>query len=161
MTEKYKFKPASKEELSLYSLVGEAVCAVQHIEDALSHLIVLKHITPPSKPEADELLEKHRKYTLGKAINIGENVGLYSVPLQNKLKEFLKERNWLIHKSIAQNRDEWDNFESRDKLIKRIKNVTTWAQELLQDIESDMIEFAEANGKDMSQVKAEIRKHYS
>lgn len=157
---KYKFKPASKQELSLYCFVGEAVCAIQHIEDALSHSIVLKNNAPPSKPEADQLLEKHRSYTLGKAINISEKAGLYEDALQQELKNFLSERNWLIHKSIAHDRDEWDSNTSRDQLFLRVKAITTHAQKLLQMIEADLIEFSEANGKDMSRVRAEIKEYY-
>lgn len=159
-SKKYKFKPASDQELSLYTFVGEAVCAVQHVEDALSHLIVLKKVPPQSKQQADQLLEKHRSYTLGRAIKKGEKAGLYNDTLQQELKRFLSERNWLIHKSIAQARDKWDLKTSRNQLLHRIKDITTHAQELLQIIEEDMIEFSEVNGKDMSQVKAEIKKHY-
>ena len=160
MTEKYRFKPASQQELSLYCFVGESVCAVQHVEDALSHSIVLKKIKPRLKSEADQLLEKHRLYTLGQAIKIAEQASLYPESLQQELKEFLSERNWLIHKSIAQGRDEWDLNISREKLFVRIKAITTQAQKLLQLIESDLIEFSEAKGIDMSRVRAEINKHY-
>lgn len=159
-SEKYKLKPASEQELSLYCFVGEAVCAIQHVEDALSHSIVLKNNQPPSKLEADQLLEKHRSYTLGRAINIGEKEGLYEEALQQELKKFLSERNWLIHKSIAHGRDEWDLNKSGDQMFRRIKTITMHAQELLQMIEEDLIEFSEANGKDMSRVRAEINKHY-
>lgn len=158
--EKYKFKPASDQELSLYVLVGEAVCAVQHVEDALSHLIVLKKIAPPLKQEADQLLEKHRTFTLGRAINIGDKADLYAEDLQQKLKAFLSERNWLIHKSIAQGRDEWDVNTSNDQLFQRIKTITKRAQELLQMIEEDMIEFSEDKGKNMSRIRAAINKYY-
>ena len=160
MSEEYRFKPASQQELSLYCYVGESVCAVQHVEDALSHSIVLKKIKPRSKLEADQLLEKHRSYTLGKAIKIGDKAGLYPESLQQELKEFLSERNWLIHRSIAQGRDDWDSNISRGKLIRRIKAITTQAQGLLQLIEEDLIEFSEANGVDMSRVRAEINMHY-
>ena len=161
MTDEYKFKPASEEEVALYCLVGEAVCYVQHLEDALSHTIALKHNTPSSKPEADERLEKYRKHTLGRAIGVLERESLCQDALLIELKDFLAERNWLVHKSIAPSRDEWDNLESRPYLMERVKAVTTRAQKLLQAIESDLIEFAETNGKDMSRVKAEIHKHYS
>ena len=56
MSKKYRFKPASQQELSLYCFVGESVCAVQHVEDALSHSIVLKKTKPCLKSEADQLL---------------------------------------------------------------------------------------------------------
>ena len=160
MSEKYIFKQASQQELSLYCFVGESVCAVQHVEDALSHSIVLKKTKPPLRSEADQLLGKHRSYTLGNAIKIAEQASLYPESLQQELKEFLSERNWLIHKSIAQGRDEWDLNISREKLICRIKAIATQAQKLLQLIEEDLIGFSEANGIDMSRVRAEINRHY-
>jgi hypothetical protein len=65
----YKGKPASREELSLYCLIGEAICSVQHVEDALSHLITLrKDVKIPfgiPKSEGEKFLEKHRSLTLG------------------------------------------------------------------------------------------------
>ena len=161
MSEKYKYRPASQQELALYCLVGESVCAVQHVEDALSHSIVLKKTKPRLRSEADQLLEKHRSYTLGRAIRIAEKASLYPESLQQELREFLSERNWLIHRSIAQGRDEWDANISREKIISRIKAITTQALRLMHLIEEDMMEFSEANGVDMSRVRAEIDKHYN
>lgn len=161
MCANYKFKPASQQELSLYCFVGESVCAVQHLEDALSHSIVIKNEKTRIRTEADRLLEKHQSYTLGRAIKIVVKERLYPELLQQELKEFLSERNWLIHKSIAQGRDEWDLNVSREQLFSRIKAVSTQAQKLQQLIEEDMMEFAEANGVDMSRVREEINKHYS
>ena len=160
MSEKYKLKQASQQEMISYCLLGEAVCAVQHMEDALSHSIVLKKTKPKLRSEADQLLEKHRLYTLGKAIKISEKANLYPEPLQQKLKKFLPKRNWLIHKSIAHNRDEWDLSINREELMCRIKAITIQAQKLLRLIEEDLIEFSEVNGINMSRVKAEINKHY-
>ncbi|MCL6417577.1 hypothetical protein MIB92_18095 [Aestuariirhabdus sp. Z084] len=158
--EKCKIKSASEQELSLYCFVGEALCAIQHIEDAISHSIVLKINAPQTKPEADQLLEKHRSYTLGKAMKICEGASLYDEVLQQELNKFLSERNWLVHRSIAHSRDEWDANVSREKLFGRLKAITTHAQRLLQLIEKDLIEFSEAKGKGMSSVKAYIDKHY-
>lgn len=160
MDKKYRFKNASQQELSLYCFLGEAVCAVQHIEDALSHSIVLKKHKPRLRSKGNQLLEKHRKYTLGNAIKNAEKTCLYSESLQKELNEFLSERNWLIHKSIAQGRDEWDMNISRDKLFFRIKTITTQAGKLLQMIEEDLIKFSEENGVDMTRVKEEINKYY-
>lgn len=160
MCKKYKFKQASQQELMLYCIVGEAICYVQHVEDALSHSIVLKKTKPKTKSEADQLLAKHQSYTLGKAIGIAKDECLYSESIQQQLNHFLSERNWLIHKSIAQNRDEWDLNTSRDKLMARIKSITTQAQELIQLIEEDLIVFSENNGVDMTRVKDEINRHY-
>ena len=160
MSDNYRYKPASQQELSLYCFVGESVCAIQHVEDALSHSIVLKKLKRRIKSEADQLLEKHRSYTLGKAIKLAEQERLYSESLQQELREILSERNWLIHKSIAQGRGEWDLNISREQLFCRVKAITTHAQKLLHMIEEDLLDFSEANGVDMTRVRAEITKHY-
>jgi hypothetical protein len=68
MIKEYKYKQASPEELKLFTLVGEALCAIQHLEDALSHSMVLKKTKPRIRAEADKLLEEHRSFTLGEAI---------------------------------------------------------------------------------------------
>lgn len=161
MNKVYKSKPASQQELTLYCILGEAICAIQHLEDALSHSIAIKKSKTRKRSEGNKLLEEHRSYTLGRAIGIAEKAGLFPEPLQEQLKELLSERNWLVHKSIAHNRDDWDLNISREKLILRIKSITTQAHNLQQSIEGDLIEFAEANGVDMSLVKAEIKKHYA
>jgi hypothetical protein len=161
MSQNSRFKQASEQEITLYCLAGEALCAVQHVEDALSHSIVIKKTRPEEKKEADSLLDKHRSYTLGKAIKIASQECLYTESLQDELDDFLSKRNWLIHKSIAQSRREWDLNVSRDKLMDRIKAITFQAHSLLRLIVEDLMQFAEENGADMSRVKAEISKYYS
>lgn len=161
MSENYRFKKASDQEVSLYCLVGEAVCAVQHVEEALSHSIVIKKLRPEIKKEADNLLETYRSYTLGKAISIARQEGLYNESLQHELRELLSHGNWLIHKGIAQSRREWDLNVSRDKLMARIKAISIQAHNLQRIIVKDLMQFAEDKGVDMSRVKAEIVKYYS
>ena len=152
-----------QDELTLYVLTGEALCMIQHLEDALSHAILLKKdVKRPNsipKANADFSLNKYRSYTLGKAIDIAKKEQLYTHQLQQELEEFLSKRNWLVHKSIAHNRDEWDMNVSRDKLFDRIKAVTNQALRLQTLIEDDLIIFSENNGVDMSRVRAEIMKH--
>lgn len=153
----------AQDELTLYVLVGEALCMIQHLEDALSHSLVLKkdvkrpHRIP--KVEADVLLKKYRLYTLGQAIKISKKEQLFSERVQGELEKLLTERNWLVHKSIAQNRDEWDLNISRGKLFDRIKAITKQSQRLQNLIEDDLIKFSEANGVEMSRVRNEITKH--
>ncbi len=161
MSANFRNKLASQQELSLYCHLGEAVCAVQHVEDALSHSIVLKKEKRRRKLEADQLLEKYRSYTLGKAITIAEKANLYPESFQQELRGFLSERNWLVHKSIAQGRHDWDLNISREQVFCRIKAIIVQAQKLLYWIEEDLIEFSEANGVDMSRVRAEIERYDS
>lgn len=158
-----KHKPMHQDEFTLYVLIGEALCMIQHLEDALSHALVLrKEVKRPNgipKANADFFLKKYRSYTLGKAISIAKKEQLYTNQLQKELEEFLLKRNWLVHKSIAQNRDEWDLNISRGKLFNGIKAITKQAQRLQILIEDDLINFSETNGVDMSRVRAEIMKN--
>ena len=104
MVKKIRLKEASEKEKTLYCCLGESLYAVQILEDALSHAIVLKKTEPYHKNEADTLLKEQRSYTFGKAISIAKEESLLPKPLEIELSEFLKERNWLIHKSIAENK---------------------------------------------------------
>ena len=54
---KYRFKKASQKEIHFYTLLGESLCAVQILEDALSHSIVIKKTEPNQKKKADNLLK--------------------------------------------------------------------------------------------------------
>lgn len=160
MIENIKFKEASKNEITLYTFLGESLCAVQILEDALSHSIVLKKTEPDQKKEADDLLKKQRKYTLGMAINIIKKESLFSKPLEMELSKLLTERNWLIHKSITENKDDLKSDSYFEKLYERIKAITLKAHKLQVSIEQDLIEFSEKKGIDMSKVKNEMKKYY-
>src|SRR5690606_19953751 len=161
MVERNRFKKASQKEISLYTFIGESLCAVQILEDALSHSIVLKKTEPEQKIEADKLLEKQRSCTLGRAIRIVKEESLLPKSLEKELSEILTERNWLIHKSIVHNIIELESDYSRTKLIHRIKNIAIKAHNLQILIEEDLFEYVENKGIDMSRVKAEIDKYYS
>ncbi|MAU14140.1 hypothetical protein [Flagellimonas sp.] len=160
MIENIKFKEASKREITLYTILGESLCAVQILEDALSHSIVLKKTEPDQKNEADNLLKKQRKYTLGLAINAIKKESLFPKALGFELSNLLTERNWLIHKSITENKDDLKSDSYFEKLIERIKAITSKAHKLQISIELDLIEYSEKKGIDMTKVKNAMNKHY-
>ena len=160
MLENIKFKEASEKEISLYGLLGESLCAVQILEDALSHSIVLKKTEPDQKKEADNLLKKQRFYTFGKAINIVKKESLLPKPLEIELSKLLTERNWLIHESITNNKNDFKSDSYFNKLFERIKTITSKAHELQISIELDLIKYSEKKGIDMSKVKNEMNKNY-
>lgn len=160
MLKNIKFKEASKREITLYTFLGESLCAVQILEDALSHSIVLKKTKPDQKNEADDLLKKQRKYTLGMAINAIKKESLFPKPLEMELSNLLTERNWLIHKSITENKDDLKSDFYFNKLFNRIKALTLKAHKLQISIELDLIEYSEKKGIDMTNVKNAMNKHY-
>lgn len=62
MSANFRRKPAGQNEIALYSLIGEAVCMLQILEEALSYSLTLKNdVKRPdamSKERADELLDR-------------------------------------------------------------------------------------------------------
>lgn len=151
---------ASQEEITLYCLIGEALCMIQYLEDGLSHAITLKEIKKTGSQHleaANQLLAEHRSYTLGKAIKLIKQKNLFPILFQKSLEEFLIERNWLVHKSIAHDPDVWISAASRHQLFNRIKSISANAQSLLTTLENDLINFSEEMGVDMSVVKKVIK----
>lgn len=159
MSEQHRKKPASQNEINLYCLIGEAVCMVQILEDALSTSITLKKEVkkPGAIPleVANKLREKYRSYTLGNAINLIRNENLFSESLQESLKNFVLERNWLIHKSIQNENETLSESNKR-----RIKSICEMARTLLASVETDLIQYSSSVGVDMSEVREAIQKHY-
>lgn len=160
MIENVKFKKASEKEVFLYCCLGEALCAVQILEDALSHSIVIKKKEPSQKKEADNLLNKQRFYTFGRAINVAKKETLLPESLMIELSDFLPERNWLIHESLIENKEEFQSDSFFNKLSKKTKDISLKANKLQIKIELDLIEYAENKGIDLSDVKNKMYKHY-
>lgn len=160
MVKKIKFKEASEKNIILYSYLGESLCAVQILEDALSHSIVLKKTEPDQNNEADNLLKKQRSYTLGRAINIVKKESLLPKPLEIELSEFLIERNWLIHKSITDNKKDYKSDSYYNNLFEKTKAISLKANTLQIAIELDLIEYSEKKGIDMTKVKNDMNKYY-
>ncbi len=165
MTISFSTKPTNQDVAFLYSLIGEAMCMIQHLEGALNVSITLKKdVKYPhriSKEEADNFLKKYRSsITLGQAIQLVKKNGLYSDTLRGDLKAFLEERNWLVHKFLHQHLDDIQATSARDRLFHRIKSISDKAKMLREAVEADLIDFSESIGIDMSRVRAYIR-HYS
>ena len=159
----FKTNLANQDVASLYCLIGEAVCMIQHLEGALSVSITLKKdVKYPhsmSMEEAEDHLKKYQSYPLGKAIQIAKKTSLYSDTLYSDLKAFLEERNWLVHKFLHHNLDDMNITSARDRLLHRIKAISSKAKMLQGTIEADLITFSESVGMDMSRVRAYIKQH--
>lgn len=159
MSEQHGKKPATQNEINLYCLIGEAVCMVQILEDALSASITLKKEikNPGAIPlkEANTLREKYRSYTLGRAIKITKETKSFPQPLQEALENFVSARNWLIHKSIQNENESLSESNKR-----KIKSTCEKARALLDSVETDLMEYSSFVGVDMSEVRAAIQKSY-
>ncbi len=161
MIDKINFKEASEKEKTLYGLMGESLCAVQILEDALSHLIVLKKTEPHEKKKADNLLKEQEFHTFGRSIRIAKKESLLPMSLEVDLSNLLEERNWLVHESITKNKKDFKSESFFIKLFERTKQITLKAHELQISIELHLIEYCEKKGINMSKVKNEMNKYYN
>ena len=144
--------PANPDEITLYCFLGEALCKIQIVEQALSHSITLKMYPEETKERADEFLKKHQNYTLGMAIKTAREEGLYNLSIQDELNVFLKQRNWLVHKVILENQNDLLAENKKLDLFNRIKSISDKAESIQREIEHDMIKFCSSKGKDMSKI---------
>jgi len=160
-------KKAPPEQVMLYTLLGEAVCMIQHLEDALSHAIVLKkEVKTPNripKMKGNRLLAKHQRNTLGDGIKIAKEYKLFSKEIEAALEDLKEERNWLVHRSISRRpiAEEKISEELMNKLWQRFKQISIKAHILIKALEEDVIKFSEDQGLDMSHIRKETQQHYS
>jgi hypothetical protein len=161
MNKKPKF-PTSKQIHTLYYSIGESVSKIQILEDALSHSMAMKKVGPGSKNRAkgDEVVKNYRRLTLGQAINQSACENIYPENLQKDLKDFLPERNWLIHKCLPENIDNFEKGIGAILLLQRIQAVGQRAFKLQQAIEDDMLDYASLQGRDMTRVRTVIAEHH-
>lgn len=150
----------SQKVTDFYTVLGESLHALQLLEDALSHLIVLKKTEPDQKKEADDLLKKQRSLPFGIALKIAKKESLLPKNLEIELSKLLDKRNWLVHHSVTDNKNDFYSDTYFNQRFEKIKVITSKAFELRITIEIDLIEYCEKKGIDMTNVKNNIDKHY-
>ncbi|RAJ17172.1 hypothetical protein [Olleya aquimaris] len=160
MIENLNYEKASDREILLYTCLGEALCAVQILEDALSHAIVLKKTEPNQKDIANTILKKQQKYTLGKAIFLAKKESLLPEPLIKEMIKIRDERNWLIHESVIENKEDYKSNNFFKRLSEKSKFIVLKANKLQVTIELDLIRYSEKKGIDTSNIRNFICKHY-
>ena len=149
--------PANTNEITLYCFLGEALLKIQMLEQALSHSITLKMNPDETKEKADKILKEHQRYTLGSAIKTALEKKLFNSVIQDDLNSFLEQRNWLVHRVIIGNEDNFNTGNIKEKLFQKIKSISNKAEDIQRVIEYDMIDFCSSKGKDMSNIKEALK----
>lgn len=152
MKENSKKILANNNEINFYCFLGEALLKTQMVEQALSHSITLKMNANVTKDRADEVLKQNQGYTLGKAIKTAINEKLYNSSITEELEAFLHQRNWLVHKVICGNEEDFNARKIKEELIHKIKSISNKAESIQLLIEYDLIDFCSKKGKDMSKI---------
>lgn len=148
---------ANQDEIDLYCFLGEALLKTQMVEQSLSHSITLKMNPYVTKEQADQIIKQYQAYTLGQAIKIAVKENLYNVTLQNELNSFLQHRNWLVHKVICGNEEDFNAGNIKEDLFQKIKSISDNAEIIQRVIEYDMIDFCSSKGKNMSKMIALLK----
>lgn len=156
--------PNPEEVAILFNLVGQSVWYLQHLEDALSTSIAMKRDIKMrgsvSEAKMHEILRKHRRRTLGDSVNVAKKAKIYAENIQNRLDDFLKERNWLIHRLIHENGDDMNLNDKREKLFLRVEMFVDEAKNLQKEIGEDLINFAASQGVSPAWVEAYAQEQF-
>jgi hypothetical protein len=144
-------KLASQEEMLLYARMGEAICKIQILEQALSHCITVKLNPDVKESDANVFLSKQQSLTFGTVVKLAAREGAFSDKLQKKLEDLLAERNWLVHKAMLDSQ-QGNRIVIMEPILQRIKSIADNAEKLQQVLEWDLIDFAQSKGSNMSKV---------
>ncbi len=110
---------------ALHQELGSTLWLIQALEDTLAHLItiVLKVPRGTAIEEADKILDATRKGTLGKLLKtVKESIDLPS-KFEERVDEFLKQRNWLVHRSWRQHHTDIYHPEKLLVLLSKINAI--------------------------------------
>lgn len=144
---------------TLYTLLGAAVWSIQHLEDALNTAIAIKNPKATNRTEGDKIRNSNRELPLGRAIGRAEKEKTFDKDFQKKLKDFLKQRNWLIHRCMHESVDDAGAILDEKKLFTKIRDIELSAVSLKEAIEIDMLNFCEANGS--PDIRKNVAKEYA
>lgn len=144
-------KGANPQEMMLYARMGEAVCRIQIVEQALSHSITVKLNPDANENDANTFLSKQQSYTLGKVVKLAAKGSVYPDSLQKALEELLAERNWLVHHAMLDSQN-GNRIVVTESIVKRIKSIADYAEKIQILLEWDLIDFVQLKGRNMSNV---------
>ncbi len=135
----------------LYAQMGEAICKVQILEQALSHSITVKLNPDIAESDANVFLSKQQSLTFGTVVKLAAKEGAYSEKLLKALEELLAERNWLVHKAMLDSQRE-NRIVIVESILQRIKSIADNTEKLQLVLEWDLIDFVQSKGRNMSNV---------
>jgi hypothetical protein len=144
-------REANQEEMMLYARMGEAICKIQILEQALSHSITVKLNPDVNESVANIFLSEQQDQTFGKVVKLAAMNRVYPDRLQKALGELLVERNWLVHRAMLDSQ-QGNRIVVTESILQRIKSIADKSENLQLVLEYDLIDFAQAKGRNMSKI---------
>jgi len=149
-----------------YQRIGAALCHLQHLEDVLVTFLAMKIIHERrcaghtfTTSEAQTLLgEKRRILTLGPLIDSCISQKIVRPEHQGRIKDFKRERDWLVHRSIIENGVDLYVAVTRDAAFSRITAIQKEAISLKNVAVADLEGWAAAHEVDVDAAKNQAEK---
>jgi len=133
-----------------FGLIGQGIFYLQHVENALTTCLVLKgeikELGSVSEEQAETILAKHRKNTLGTSLRLAEEKEVLSKDLMLALREFKDERDWLVHRSMHENGDDLYLNSSRQAILERLERFSEQARNLQRLIAKELEDYVVGKG---------------
>lgn len=140
----------SEELQALYCSVGRCIWHIQYLEDALHTLLTMKiEIRVPGRvtaKEAQELLAKHRRASLGTALGTASKHHALQPELLTELRNLKEERDWLVHRSMNQDGDSLYTDEGRRAVFNRLDSIMHKTLELKSQVVAETEVFCNRHG---------------
>lgn len=116
--------------------VGFALWQIQELEGVAAQYfaLVAQAWKGMGLAAGNALLDKALSKTFGATIHQIAKAGLLSAQLEERLSNLLSERNWLVHKSRAQNRNAIYSDSATEKLVRRIDAMADESNALLKEL---------------------------
>jgi hypothetical protein len=128
--------------------VGFALWQIQELESTIAHYLVMVHKLEPgvAREEAESVLEKTRKKTLGQLL--GQLKSQDPVPNQliERLDHFVEHRNWLAHRSRTESRSLVYQPSRNQELFSRLDWVAAEALALMKLFAEELVVHLESHG---------------
>ena len=144
--------PTPDELNEIHRLIGQSICALQFLEDALKKLLTMKiDLRTPgifTKAEAQDALAKRDRNMLGIALKTVRDYSVMSPMFVERLTRFTEERNWLVHRSLDSFAEGLYSIQGRTDVSERLSKFLVEAEHLKKLIVSEINNFAESHGID-------------
>lgn len=154
--------PAQQEMSAIYQLIGQSICDLQFLEDALNTLLALKiDIKAPGRVEKQDALaalKKHAKGTLGSSLKSLRDHAVMDAAFVERLTKFTEERNWLVHRSLENHSEHLYTEAGHNAARRRLNAFIEEAVEIKCLIINEIALFAQSRGINTDQAALKARK---
>lgn len=152
-------RPMTQDKLdALFTAVGAGVWYVQLVEDGLCHTIVLirdiQKIPGVTLDQATAIIRTHRKSTFGFALRKAREAAVVPAPLLDRLTSLKHERDWLVHRALADNGDDLYDDALFVRFIERIAAMVEEAKHLQKELSDHLQQFVVSKGVDPKRLEA-------